>query len=310
MDCSKYQPQFTAFLDGDLTPQETVLLRVHLKECLTCYRKWNSLQKTQEILSLLPELDPPEHLGALVMARVKDRHVRQQSWLFACLHRWLPLGVGVAAVLFISVTLWRTIPSDLSRQSQESDSQERTMMKGATAEQPPASFTATQRSYGSGRPVMVLRVKDFSRVHQELESMLRSFSRSMVRERGPVGSVRSSSARLIDVQVPGKQFSNLIRELDKIGHLDHSQLESHKATSRDQRKAISIRLVVISNGTESETWLKVESNQQAEGSSSTHSIDSGQTGSPRLRSGQAGQAGQARSSEQQAVGVTPVGSRK
>jgi hypothetical protein len=302
MDCSKYQPQFTAFLDGDLTPQETVLLRVHLKECLTCYRKWNSLQKTQEILSLLPELDPPEHLGALVMARVKDRHVRQQSWLFACLHRWLPLGVGVAAVLFISVTLWRTIPSDLSRQSQESDSQERTMMKGATAEQPPASFTATQRSYGSGRPVMVLRVKDFSRVHQELESMLRSFSRSMVRERGPVGSVRSSSARLIDVQVPGKQFSNLIRELDKIGHLDHSQLESHKATSRDQRKAISIRLVVISNGTESETWLKVESNQQAEGSSSTHSIDSGQ----RLRSGKAGQA---RSSEQQAVGVTPVGSR-
>jgi hypothetical protein len=76
---------------------------------LSCYRKWNSLQKTKEILSRLPNLHPPAHLSAVVMARLKERRLRKLTWPFTYLPRWLPLGVGAAVVLLISLTLWQVL---------------------------------------------------------------------------------------------------------------------------------------------------------------------------------------------------------
>ena len=262
MDCSKYQLQFTAFLDGDLAPTEREQLRAHLQECLTCYRSWSSLQKTREVLSQLPELDPPEHLSALVMARLKNRRFHQWSWMFGTIPRWLPLGLGVTALLVITVTLFQTMHLPLPWRSEPLDSQSGMITKNTASEQPAARLTATQRSFGSTKPVMVLKVEDFARVDQELESMLRSFSRSTLPERKPVRSVRTSSARLIDVQVSGRQFQHLIRELHKIGHLDHSLLESDETVTRNPHEAISIRIVVVSSGADTDTWRKGRHSQQ------------------------------------------------
>jgi hypothetical protein len=263
MDCSKFQSHFTTLLDGKIVPALRERLLTHLKKCLNCYRTYCGLQKTREVLSQLPELDPPEHLSALVLARVKDRGFRQWGWLAADLPRWLPRGVGVTALLFIIIILFQTIPSSVYWESKPPDSQKSLITSGRPSEQPAARLTTTNRNYATDAPVMVLKVKDFSRVDQELESMLRWFSRPMLPEREPARSVRSSSARLIDVRVSGQQFPHLIRELHKIGHLDHSQFESRKVVTPSPHKTISIRIVVVSNGADTETRGRAETGNQA-----------------------------------------------
>lgn len=84
----------------------------------------------------------------------------------------------------------------------------------------------------------------------------------MVEEQKRVRNVRSSSARLFDLQVPGQRFPYLIRELNKIGHLDPEQVTSETFDTPRHRKAVSIRLVVISNETDAQTSPREESEKQ------------------------------------------------
>ena len=251
MDCPQYQSQFNSYLDGDLSSTERQTLQSHLRECLLCYRKWSSLQQTQELLRQLPALNPPEHLSAVVMARLKERGFRQSLWSLPSLPRWLPLGVGFAAVILISLTLWQVLPSPYSWQSFLSDSKRSLLTTDGDSEDPARRITAPrQRNSGQSTPVMVLRVKDFSRADRELETMLRSFDRPKPLERSSNRPLDSGSARLIDVQVSGQRFPHLLRELDKIGHLDHSEVQKHGLANSKQKKSISIRIVVISNGSD------------------------------------------------------------
>ena len=170
MDCRKYESQFNDYLDGELSLKERESLKSHLKKCLSCYRKWNSLQKTREILSRLPSLHPPAHLSAVVTARLKERGWRKRPWSFANLPGWLPLGVGAAAVLLISLTLWQVLPPSSSPIA----GRDNLLSTGGASEKSTAEFTTRRRASSGTVPVMVLRVKDFSRADRELESMLRS----------------------------------------------------------------------------------------------------------------------------------------
>jgi hypothetical protein len=250
MECRKYESQFNDYLDGELSLKEREALQFHLRKCLSCYRKWNSLQKTKEILSRLPKLDPPAHLSAVVMARLKERRLHTSQWPFAYLPKWLPLGVG-AAVLLISLTLWQALPPSFSFRSFFSG-QDNTLNMSGPSGQPAAKFTIKRGGSQTTVPVMVLRVKDFSRADRELESMLRAISGSMLQEREAARSLNSSSARLIDLKVPEQRFSHLLRELHKIGHLDQSQLEIHRSANPQKQKAISLRIVVVGNGSDVE----------------------------------------------------------
>jgi hypothetical protein len=74
----------------------------------------------------------------------------------------------------------------------------------------------------------------------------------MLQEREPTRSLNSSSARLIDLKVPEQRFSHLIRELHKIGHLDQSHVELHRSSNPQKQKAISLRIVVVGNGSDVE----------------------------------------------------------
>jgi hypothetical protein len=74
----------------------------------------------------------------------------------------------------------------------------------------------------------------------------------MLQEREPTRSLNSSSARLIDLKVPEQRFSHLIRELHKIGHLDQSPVELHRSSNPQKQKAISLRIVVVGNGSDVE----------------------------------------------------------
>ena len=252
MNCGKYQSQFNDYLDGDLSLRERKKLQHHLKECLGCYRKWSSLQKTQEILHQLPTLDPPEHLSAVVMARLKNRRLHRPPWFSANLPRWLPLGVGATLLFLISVGLWQVMPSQYPWQSLFPSSRKNIATTTRPAEQSPETYKMRKGDSDSSAPVMVLRVKDFSRADQELQSMLRSFTRPPLPERESSRFPNARSARLIQLQVPGQRLPHLPRELHKIGHLDQSQVERQKLANPGQQKQISIRIVVVSNGSDVE----------------------------------------------------------
>ena len=251
MECRKYVSQFNDYLDGELSMKERETLQFHLRKCLSCYRKWNSLQKTKEILSRLPNLHPPSHLSAVVMARLKERRLRRLTAPFAYLPRWLPLGAAAALVLLISLTLWQVMLPSFSLRSLLSG-QDNTLTISGTTSQPTAKSATTREGVQTPVPVMVLRVKDFSRADRELQSMLRSISGPLVPEREPTRPLNSSSARLIDVRVPRQHFSRLLSELHKIGHLDQSQLEIHRLANPQKQKAISLRIVVVTNGSDVE----------------------------------------------------------
>ena len=246
MDCRNYQAQFSAYLDGELSADQRQLFQSHLKECLPCYRNWSSLQKSHEVLCRLPHLEPPEYLNTIVLARLKDRNFRQHSLSSALFHRWAPLAAGATALLIISIGLWQIIPSTLTWQSFMPGAQKAIVSQDNSSRQPKTNLAVKRRSPRLQPPVMVLNVKDFSRADQQLESMLRSLSRPMPTEMKAFPPPRSSTARLFDIQVQGKNFPLLIRELDKIGDLDQSQLEKHKLAASKQPKAISIRIVVVS----------------------------------------------------------------
>ncbi len=252
MNCGKYQSEFNDYLDGDLSLKAREKLQHHLKECLPCYRKWSSLQKTQEILHQLPTLDPPEHLSAVVMARLKNRRLRQSLWFSANLPRWLPMGVGAAVLLLISAALWQVMPSQYPWQSLFPSSRKNMATSPGFSEKPHESLTIRKRDSDSSATVMVLRVKDFSRADQELQSMLRSFARPPLPERQSPRSPHARSARLFQLQVPGQRLPHLLRELHKIGHLDQSQVESQKLAKPGQQEQVSIRIVVVSNGSDVE----------------------------------------------------------
>jgi hypothetical protein len=242
MECQKYESQFNDYLDGELSLKERETLKLHLRECLSCYRKWNSLQRTKEIVTRLPSLHPPSYLSAIVMARLKERPARRLAWSFAHLPKWVPLGAVAALLLIVSLALWQVLLPSVSLKSLVSDQN-----NTPTSRQPAANLTTTKEGFQTPVPVMVLRVKDFSRADRELESMLRSISGPMVT---PTRPLNSSSARLIDIKVPGQRFSHLLRELHKIGHLDQSQVEIRGSVNPQKQKAISIRIVVVGNGSD------------------------------------------------------------
>jgi hypothetical protein len=244
MECSKYESQFNDYLDGELSGKERQTLQTHLRKCLSCYRKWNSLQKTAEILSRLPKLNPPSHLSAVVMARLKERRLPRITAPFAYIPKWLSLGAAAALLLMVSLTLWQVLLPSYSLRSFLSGQDNNLRMSG-TSDQPRSKFSTTREGDQPPVPVMVLRVKDFSRADRELQSMLHSIAIPMVQVRERFRPLDSGSARLIDVRVPGQRFSHLLRELHKIGHLDQSQVEIHRLTNPQNQKAISIRILVV-----------------------------------------------------------------
>jgi hypothetical protein len=212
------------------------------------------------MLQKLPEMDPPPFLSAVVMARMKHNRSRRHPLISSAFFRWASLGASVAILLVFSVVMWQIIPSNLSWPL-PGNSKTR-LASEVLPDRSPSKLTVTRRNSNSSDSVVIIKVKDFSRADRQLTSLLRTFAPSMVEEQKRVQAVRSSSARLFDLQVPGQRFPYLIRELNKIGYLDPEQVTSETFDTPRHRKAVSIRLVVISNETDAQTSPREESEKQ------------------------------------------------
>lgn len=72
MKCIKAQELFSSYLENTIQPPMGVALEQHLAECDRCKAEYGRFHATTVVLDELPEVEPPENLHAMIMARVEE----------------------------------------------------------------------------------------------------------------------------------------------------------------------------------------------------------------------------------------------
>lgn len=60
MECEEAQEAFSPFLDGELGPEDRIVLEEHLKECSECLRELDGMQRVSELFKAMPAVTAPE----------------------------------------------------------------------------------------------------------------------------------------------------------------------------------------------------------------------------------------------------------
>jgi anti-sigma factor RsiW len=71
MTCSKYERLLSAFLDRELTSEETAMVKRHVIECASCARLLDEFERIKEALEQLEPAEEPE--GAFDMGIIRTR---------------------------------------------------------------------------------------------------------------------------------------------------------------------------------------------------------------------------------------------
>ena len=75
MDCEKVQENLSAYLDGELSPQEADAVRAHLESCEDCAAEAESLRSTVRLVRSLERAQAPAVLKRRVMAAAGGRRL-------------------------------------------------------------------------------------------------------------------------------------------------------------------------------------------------------------------------------------------
>ncbi|UCE79369.1 MAG: DUF2275 domain-containing protein [Nitrospiraceae bacterium] len=117
MDCHHVRNQLSLFIDGRVSPEDSTLIREHLRTCQECEEAYANLQKTVEHIQSLDEVEPPSWLTQKVMTKIKTEAEQEKSFfhkLFYPLHVKLPLeAFAMIAVAIIAFYVFRSTPSEM-----------------------------------------------------------------------------------------------------------------------------------------------------------------------------------------------------
>lgn len=113
MNCKSAQAYLSAYLDGELSGQESLSIREHLGECVECREEEQQLRSLKQMLRGLPLNAPSEsfedRLVQQVIARTESRPSRIFVW------NWRLAGGLVAASLVVGLGIMkiteRRVPS-------------------------------------------------------------------------------------------------------------------------------------------------------------------------------------------------------
>lgn len=117
MICLDMQERLSAYLDGDLSPEEAEEVSTHLRDCEVCQTVLSELRQVRDELRSLPEVDIPANLHSAIMQNLEPHLKPKKRRLFGFDFRnwgyrqWVP--VAAAMMVFIMVfsiggTLWYT----------------------------------------------------------------------------------------------------------------------------------------------------------------------------------------------------------
>src|SRR5690606_38246851 len=109
MDCDKAHEEFSAFLDGELTPEARAAVEAHLAECSSCLRELEAFRRVDALYAGLPRVSAPEDLEKHVRALVASNRVvirpRRRP-------RWTPIAAAAAALVLVAGVAWQVMQRD------------------------------------------------------------------------------------------------------------------------------------------------------------------------------------------------------
>jgi len=81
VNCSYFIENVSAFVDGELTPEEAKAMQAHADSCPVCHRLLLDIRQVSDRVGMLPkELEPPkELLGAAFYTRLKQNEKRRKQ---------------------------------------------------------------------------------------------------------------------------------------------------------------------------------------------------------------------------------------
>ncbi len=113
MECLKIKEKISAYIENQLTLEETKLIEGHLGSCKGCSIFLEDLKKTVKYAQSLGEVEPPPWLTQKVMAKVREETEKKKSILhklFYPLHIKVPIEVfATIAVAVTALYMFRTI---------------------------------------------------------------------------------------------------------------------------------------------------------------------------------------------------------
>ncbi len=77
--CRNIEEMMSAYLDGEVSPDEERLVREHLASCPGCRATLEDLRRTATLVKGLEEVEPPPWLAQKIMAHVKDEAEKEEG---------------------------------------------------------------------------------------------------------------------------------------------------------------------------------------------------------------------------------------
>ena len=107
MDCLTCTESLTAFMDGELGPDQAKKVEIHFTQCTPCHDDYHSLLHTYQLVEQvgLLELDPD--LWTRIHSEITDLSPSESTWLASLRSlfgiRWVPIAAGTLGVVFLSL---------------------------------------------------------------------------------------------------------------------------------------------------------------------------------------------------------------
>jgi len=111
MNCRQVVNLMSAYVDGELTGEDMLVIRRHLSTCPECAEEHESILATKRAVANLATAPPREHLVAAILSRLDEvavpRHQRFADWLIRVLQEKVSpvaaaLAVSGAALVILS----------------------------------------------------------------------------------------------------------------------------------------------------------------------------------------------------------------
>jgi hypothetical protein len=117
MTCNEIEDRLPAYLENLLSPEEKKTIEGHLASCSRCSRASEVLQKAEEIVQDLTEVEPPPFFEQRIMSRVREEAGQKQGILrilFYPLYIKVPLqAFATLLVAVIAFSLYQTVEPEL-----------------------------------------------------------------------------------------------------------------------------------------------------------------------------------------------------
>jgi len=107
MECLTCTESLTAFMDGELSPDQAKKVEIHFTQCTPCHDDYQSLLHTFQLVAQvgLLELDPD--LWTRIHSEITDVSPSESTWLANLRSlfgiRWVPIAAGTLGVVFLSL---------------------------------------------------------------------------------------------------------------------------------------------------------------------------------------------------------------